>query len=54
VKILSFRVTQHFTDEVNQILDLVVRVRLPPFNDDSYTNHITYSRYGELQVIVGF
>jgi hypothetical protein len=32
----------------------VITVRLPPFNDDSYTNHIACSRYAERQVFVGF
>jgi hypothetical protein len=54
VKILSFGVTQHFADEVNQILDLAVGVRLASFDDDSFTKHITCSRYVELQVFVGF
>jgi hypothetical protein len=30
MKILSFGVTQHFTDEVDWILDLAVGVRPPP------------------------
>jgi hypothetical protein len=54
VKILSFGGTQHFADEVNLILDLAVGVRLPPFDDNSCTNHITCSRYIELQVFMGF
>jgi hypothetical protein len=45
MKILSFGVTQHFTDEVDWILDLAVGVRLPPFDDDSCTNHIACSGY---------
>jgi hypothetical protein len=54
VKIPSFRVTQHFADELNWALDLVVSVRLPPFNHDSCTNHIACSRYVELHGFVGF
>jgi hypothetical protein len=54
VKLSSFGVTHHFTDEVYWILDLAVCVRLPPFDDDSCTNHIACSRYVELQVFVGF
>jgi hypothetical protein len=45
MKILSFGVTQHFTDEVDWILDLAVGVRLPSFDDDSCTNHIACSGY---------
>jgi hypothetical protein len=54
MKILSLGVTQHFADEVDWILDLMVSVRLPPFNDYSHTNHIAYCRYVELQVFMGF
>jgi hypothetical protein len=54
VKILSFGGAQHFADEVNLILDLAVGVRLPLFDDNSCTNHITCSRYMELQVFMGF
>jgi hypothetical protein len=54
VKIPSFGVAQHFTDKVNWILQLAVGVRLPPFDDNSCTNHSTCSRYVELQVFVGF
>jgi hypothetical protein len=53
VKILSFGVTQHFAYEVNWILDLAVGVWLPLFDDNSCTNHITCSRYVELQVFMG-
>jgi hypothetical protein len=45
MKILSFGVTQHFVDKVDWILDLAVSVRLPPLDDDSYTNHIACSGY---------
>jgi hypothetical protein len=45
MKIPSFRVTQHFADEVDWILDLAVGVRPPPLDDDSYTNHIACSGY---------
>jgi hypothetical protein len=54
MKILSFGVTQHFIDEVDWILDLVVGVQLPPLNDDSYTDHIACSGYAYLQVFMGF
>jgi hypothetical protein len=54
VEIPSFRVAQHFADEVNQILDLAVSAQLPPFDDDSCTNNIICSRYVELQVFKGF
>jgi hypothetical protein len=43
MKVLSFGVTQHFTDEVNRILDLVVSAQLPSFNDDHHTNHVACS-----------
>jgi hypothetical protein len=45
MKIPSFEVTQNFIDEVDWILDLVVGVWIPPLDDDSCTNHITYSGY---------
>jgi hypothetical protein len=45
MKILSFRVTQHFTNEVDWILDLVVGARLLPLDDDSCTIHIACSGY---------
>jgi hypothetical protein len=54
VKIPSFGVAQHFADEVNRILDLAVSTRLPSFDDDSYTNHITCSTNIELQVFIRF
>jgi hypothetical protein len=44
MKVPSLGVTQHFADEVDWILDLMVSVRLPPFDDDSCTNHIACSR----------
>jgi hypothetical protein len=40
VKVLSFRVTQYFADEINQILDLAVSVQLLPFDDDHHTDHV--------------
>jgi hypothetical protein len=43
MKIPSFVVTQHFTNEVDWILDLVVGFRLPSLDDDSCTNHFAYS-----------
>jgi hypothetical protein len=43
MKVLSFGITQHFTDEVNWILDLAVGVQLPQFNDDSCTCNIMTS-----------
>jgi hypothetical protein len=54
VKILSFGVAHHFDNEVNWILDLAIGVRLPSFDDNNCTNHITCTRYVELQVFVGF
>jgi hypothetical protein len=45
MKILSFGVTQYFVDEIDRVLDLAVGVRLPPLDDDSYTNHIACSGY---------
>jgi hypothetical protein len=54
MKIPSFGVTQHFDNKVDCILDLVVGVRLPPFDDNSCTNHIACSGYVELQVFMGF
>jgi hypothetical protein len=53
MKIPSFGVTLHLADEVDQILDFMVSVRLPPFDDDSCTDHIACSRYVEMQVFVG-
>jgi hypothetical protein len=53
MKILSLGITQHFTNEVNWILDLPIGVRHPPFHDDSHTNHIACSPYIELQVFMG-
>jgi hypothetical protein len=49
MKILSFGVTQHFTDEVDWISDLVVGVRLPLLDNDNCTNHIACSRYVQLK-----
>jgi hypothetical protein len=43
MKVSCFGVTQHFVDEINWILDLTVSVRLPSFNDDRRTNHVTCS-----------
>jgi hypothetical protein len=54
VKIPSLGVTQHIADEVNWILDLLVSLRLPLFDDDRCTDHITCSQYVELQVFMGF
>jgi hypothetical protein len=54
VKILSFGVTQQFDDVTNWILDLMIGVRLPPLEDDSYIDHVACSGYVELQVFVGF
>jgi hypothetical protein len=48
MEIPSFGVTQHFASEVDWIMDLAVRVRLPLLNDDSCTNHITCSGYVSL------
>jgi hypothetical protein len=54
MKILSFGVTKHFADEVNWVLDLTIGIQLPPFDDDSCSDHIVYSRYVKLQVFMGF
>jgi hypothetical protein len=43
MEIPSFGVTPHFTDKVNQILDLAVGVRLPPFDNNSHTDHVAWS-----------
>jgi hypothetical protein len=43
MNVQSLGVTQHFTDEVDRILDLAVSVRLPSFNDDHHTNHVACS-----------
>jgi hypothetical protein len=40
MKIPSLRITQHLADEINWVLDLVVGIRLPAFNDDCCTDHI--------------
>jgi hypothetical protein len=45
MKILSFRVTQHFTHGVDWVFDLAVGARLPLLDDDSCTNHIACSIY---------
>jgi hypothetical protein len=44
MKISSLRITQHFIDEIDQVLDLADGIRLPSFDDDYRTNHIAYSR----------
>jgi hypothetical protein len=54
VKILSLGITQHFTDEIDRVLDLAIGIRLPSFDDDRHTNHVACSRYVKLQVFVGF
>jgi hypothetical protein len=54
MKILSFGVTKHCADEVLWVLDFTVGIRLPPFDDNSCTDHIAYSRYVKLQVFMGF
>jgi hypothetical protein len=54
VKILSLGVAQHFTDEINWVLDLAIGIRLPPLDNDSCTNHITHSQYVKVQVFMGF
>jgi hypothetical protein len=48
MKILRLRVTQHFTDKVYSVLDLAIGIRLPPFNNNGCTDHITCSRYVEM------
>jgi hypothetical protein len=54
MKIPSFGITQHFTDEVDWILDLSIGVRLPPLDDDNCINHITCSEYVQVQAFIGF
>jgi hypothetical protein len=54
VKILSLGVTQHFIDEINWVLDVVIAIRLAPLDDNRCTKHITCSRYVKLQVFMGF
>jgi hypothetical protein len=44
MKISSLRITQHFIDEIDQVLDLVDGIRLSSFDDDCHTNHIACSR----------
>jgi hypothetical protein len=53
VKILSLRITQHFTDEVDRVLNLVVGTRFPSFDDDCRINHVACSQYVKLQIFVG-
>jgi hypothetical protein len=40
MKILSPGITQYFTNEIDRVLDLVVGIRLPLFEDDYRTNHV--------------
>jgi hypothetical protein len=54
VKIPSLGVSQHFANEINWVLDLVIGIWLPSLDDNSCTNQITCSRYVKLQVFVGF
>jgi hypothetical protein len=54
VKIPSLGISQHFVDEINWVLHLVIGIQFPPFNNDSCTDHITCSRYVKLQVFMGF
>jgi hypothetical protein len=54
MKILIFGAAQHFADEVDWILNLLVGIRLPPFNYDSCIDHVTCSRDIELQVFMAF
>jgi hypothetical protein len=54
MKVPSLGITQHFTDEVNRVLDLVISVLLLSFHDDCHTNHIACSQYIKMQVFVGF
>jgi hypothetical protein len=54
VKISNLGVTHYFTEEIDQLLDLVIGTRLHSFNDDHHTDHVTCSRYVELQGFMGF
>jgi hypothetical protein len=54
MKILSLGVSQHFADEINWVLDLLNGILLPPFDDNSCTNHISCSKYVKLQIFMGF
>jgi hypothetical protein len=53
VVIPGLRVAQYITDEVYEMLDLAVVVRLPSFNYNCCTNHIACSRYVKLHDFVG-
>jgi hypothetical protein len=48
MKILSLGITQHFTDEINRVLDLAVGIRLLSFDNDCCTNHVACSQYVQL------
>jgi hypothetical protein len=54
MKIPSLGITQHFANEIDQVLDLVIGIRLLSFDDDYHSNHVVCSRYVKLQVFVGF
>jgi hypothetical protein len=54
MKVPSLGITQHFTDEVNRGLDLMIGVLLLSFHDDYHTNHVACSQYVKMQVFVEF
>jgi hypothetical protein len=54
MKIPSHGITQYFADEVNWVLDLLIGVELPSFDDDCHIDHVACSQYVKLQVFMGF
>jgi hypothetical protein len=54
MKILILGVPQHFPEKVYLVLDLAIGIRLPPFNDNGCSDHITCNRYVKLQILLGF
>jgi hypothetical protein len=53
MEISSLQITQHFADEVQRVLDLVVGSQHPLLDNDCRTNHVACSRYVQLQIFVG-
>jgi hypothetical protein len=53
MKILSLGITQHFTNEVERLLNLAISIGLPSFDDDCYSYHVACSRYVKQEVFVG-
>jgi hypothetical protein len=53
VEILGLQVTQYFTDEVYEMLDLAVALRFPLFNYNCHANHNACSECVTLQDFVG-